>query len=249
MRITWWGHATALVEDAGIRLLTDPLLTDRVAHLRRRRGPSPDPSVGRVDVAVISHLHADHLHLPSLRRLAPDAVIVVPRGGGRLLPGFGNVREVRAGDTVAVGDLTVSVVPAAHDGHRGPWSRAVAPAVGYVVRGRCSTYFAGDTDFFAGMADLGPVQVALLPVGGWGPTLGAGHLDPNRAAHALRVLRADTAVPIHYGTLWPVGLDRFWPQRFADPGPEFAAAAAEQAPQTTVRVLRPGEALTVEPAG
>ncbi|HEX3813276.1 MAG TPA: MBL fold metallo-hydrolase [Mycobacteriales bacterium] len=250
MRITWWGHATTLIEDAGIRLLTDPVLTHRVGHLKRRAGPRPDESASRVDVAVVSHLHADHLHLPSLRQLRTDALIVVPRGAGRLLRGVGRarVREVSVGETVRIGELLVEVVRADHDGHRGPWSRAVAPAVGYVVRGSCTTYFAGDTDYFAGMSDLGPLDVALLPVGGWGPTLGPGHLDPGRAAHALRLLHAATAVPIHYGTLWPVGMDRVRPGLFADPGHQFATAAAEQAPDTTVRVLRPGESLKVESA-
>jgi L-ascorbate metabolism protein UlaG (beta-lactamase superfamily) len=247
MQITWWGHATTLVVDSGVRLLTDPVLTNRVAHLHRRAGPSPDLSACSAQVAVISHLHADHLHLPSLRLLDPETLFVVPRGGGRLLGGLAGdrVHEVVVGDTVRIGDLRVEVVRADHDGHRGPWSRALAPAVGYVVRGSYSTYFAGDTDFFTGMADLGPLDVALLPVGGWGPTLGTGHLDPTRAAHALRVLRTGTAIPIHYGTFWPVGLDRVRPTLFADPGHRFAEAAAEQAPQTAVRVLRPGETITV----
>ncbi len=79
MEVTWWGHATCTVEDSGVRVLTDPLFTRRLAHLRRRRGALPPPDAARADVVLISHLHADHLHLPSLARLAPDTLVVVPR--------------------------------------------------------------------------------------------------------------------------------------------------------------------------
>ena len=65
--ITWWGHATATIEIGGLRVLTDPVLTHRLAHLRRIGGPIPAPSAALADIVLISHLHADHLHIPSLR--------------------------------------------------------------------------------------------------------------------------------------------------------------------------------------
>jgi len=105
-------------------------------------------------------------------------------------------------------------------------------------------YFAGDTDLFDGMAELGPIDVALLPVSGWGPRLPAGHLDPRGAAEALRLLRPRIAVPIHWGTFRaPFGArpdDR--------PAREFAQAAAELAPEVEVRVLAIGETLALEAA-
>ena len=67
VRVTWWGHATVEVQEPGLRLLTDPVLRNRLAHLRRRRGPVPAP--GPPDVVLLSHLHADHVDLPSLRQL------------------------------------------------------------------------------------------------------------------------------------------------------------------------------------
>src|SRR5262249_15506342 len=81
-----------------------------------------------------------------------------------------------------------------HDGRRHPGG-ASGPALGYVLRGSRSVYFAGDTDLFAGMAALAPLDVALLPVAGWGKKLGPGHLDPQRAAAALALLRPRIAVP------------------------------------------------------
>ncbi|EFF93959.1 conserved hypothetical protein, partial [Streptomyces sp. e14] len=215
VEITWWGHATCTIEDSNVRVLTDPLFARRLAHLRRRQGALPPPDAWQADVALVSHLHADHLHLPSLARLAPGTRLLVPRGAPRAVPGLrrlgrpGRLRitEVAPGDRVEVGAVTVRVVPAAHDGRRLPLGPHRSPALGYVVEGRARTYFAGDTGLFETMAEeVGPVDAALLPVGGWGPYLGEGHLDAGRAAQALARLAPRTAVPVHYGTYWPIGM-------------------------------------------
>ncbi|MDX6539969.1 MAG: hypothetical protein QOI71_1579 [Gaiellales bacterium] len=81
--MTWIGHGTALVELDGVRILTDPLLRDRVAHLRRRVPPAPAAALRDIDVVLITHLHRDHLDLPSLRQVGRRVPIIVPRGGGR----------------------------------------------------------------------------------------------------------------------------------------------------------------------
>jgi L-ascorbate metabolism protein UlaG (beta-lactamase superfamily) len=101
-------------------------------------------------------------------------------------------------------------------------------------------YFAGDTDLFPGMAELGPVDVALLPIWGWGLSVGEGHLNPERAARALEMIRPGMAVPIHWGTFYPVGLRLLWPEPLTEPAREFARLAARLAPGTEVRVLEPG---------
>jgi L-ascorbate metabolism protein UlaG (beta-lactamase superfamily) len=254
--ITWWGHATTAVRDSGVTVLTDPLLVRRLAHLRRRRGELPPESVARVDVAVVSHLHADHLHLPSLARLLPGTRVVVPRGalasvaGLRRLAGRLRIEEVDVGETVRVGPVTVRAVPAEHDGRRLPYGPRLAPALGYVVEGESRTYFAGDTGLFDSMAEeVGPVDAALLPVGGWGPKLGDGHMNARRAAQALARLRAPMAVPVHYGTYWPIGLDAVRPHEFHSPGDEFVRLAARAAPASAVRRLEHGESLRLEATG
>ncbi|OIJ88317.1 MBL fold metallo-hydrolase [Streptomyces colonosanans] len=254
VEITWWGHATCTVEDSGVRVLTDPLFARRLAHLRRRRGAPPPPEAAVADVALVSHLHADHLHLPSLARLAPGTRLLVPRGARAQVPGLrrlGRLRitEVAPGDRVQVGDLVVRVVPARHDGRRLPVGPHRSPALGYVIEGEARTYFAGDTGLFASMAkEVGPVDVALLPVGGWGPYLGEGHLDPGRAAQALARLRPRSAVPVHYGTYWPIGLDAVRPHEFHAPGDEFVRLAAHRAPEAAVHLLSHGESVRPEVA-
>jgi L-ascorbate metabolism protein UlaG (beta-lactamase superfamily) len=240
-RLTWIGHSTAVIDLDGIRLVTDPLLAGRVGHLRRMVAPAPVPD--GVDAALISHLHLDHLHGPSLRRLAP-ARVVAPRGTRRYLPGRGGARleEVGEGDEVAIGPLRVRAVHADHDGRRAPGRRA-APALGYVIRGARTVYFAGDTGLFPAMADLAtaPLDLALLPVWGWASTLGPGHLDPEDAARALAMLRPRRAVPIHWGTYAPAWTSRRAPHAFlTDPPRAFADLAARLAPAVEVVLLAPG---------
>ncbi|MCM2422486.1 MBL fold metallo-hydrolase [Streptomyces sp. RKAG293] len=254
VEITWWGHATVTVRDSGVRVLTDPLFVSRLAHLRRRRGAVPPPEAAVADVAVVSHLHADHLHPASLARLAPGTRVLVPRGAPQAVPGLRRLRaldlvEVVAGDEVRVGPLTIRAVPAAHDGRRLPYGPHRVAALGYVVHGEARTYFAGDTGLFDAMADeVGPCDAALLPVGGWGPFLGTGHLDAGRAAQALARLAPGAAVPIHYGTYWPVGMDAVRPHEFHSPGTEFVRQAALLAPEVAVHRLDHGESVRLAAA-
>ncbi|WP_406412892.1 MBL fold metallo-hydrolase [Streptomyces sp. NBC_01614] len=254
VEITWWGHATCTVEDSNVRLLTDPLFARRLAHLRRRRGAPPTPGAWRADVALVSHLHADHLHVPSLARLPQDTRLLVPRGARRAVPGLRRlthlrVTEMAPGDVTTVGDVAVRAVPARHDGRRLPVGPHRSPALGYVIEGEARTYFAGDTGLFDAMAkEVGPVDVALLPVGGWGPYLGEGHLDAGRAAEALTRLAPRSAVPVHYGTYWPIGMDAVRPHEFHAPGDEFARFAAERAPGVAVHRLTHGERVRPEVA-
>ncbi|KUJ70844.1 hypothetical protein ACZ90_00575 [Streptomyces albus subsp. albus] len=257
VEITWWGHATATVRDSGVRVLTDPLFVRRLAHLRRRRGELPPPAAALADVALVSHLHADHLHLPSLARLAPGTRLLLPCGAGRAVPALRRlaaarglrVTEVRPGDEMVVGEVRIRAVPAAHDGRRLPYGPHRAPALGYVLHGEAVTYFAGDTGLFDRMAQVvGDCDVALLPVGGWGPYLGHGHLDPGRAAQALARLGARSAVPVHYGTYWPIGMDAVRPHEFHAPGEEFARQAGRTAPQAVVHRLDHGQSVLLEAA-
>ena len=238
-RITWLGHATVLLELDGVRLLTDPVLGRRVGPLVRVSGdPVEAAELGRIDCVLLSHLHADHADLGSLRRLR--APVIGPSGAGDWLRGAGveDVRELSPRGEAAVGRVHVIATPAVHDDRRRPFGTHAEP-VGFVARGSLGVYFAGDTDLFEGMGELrGTVDVALLPVWGWGPSVGEGHLDPQRAAQAVAMIGPKLAIPIHWGTFalpWARGGDSDRPAR------EFAELAAELAPEVDVRVLAPGE--------
>jgi L-ascorbate metabolism protein UlaG (beta-lactamase superfamily) len=241
-RIVFLGHATVLIEVDGVRLLTDPLLRGRVAHLRRQVPPPPRNLFADPDAVLISHCHHDHLDLPSLRLLGGDTPLIVPTGAGGWLrrQGFGAVSELAVGEVARVGALTVTAVQARHDGRRpgGPH----AETLGYLMNGGHTVYFAGDTEIFADMSNLPrSLDVALLPVAGWGATLGPGHLDPLDAARAVRLIQPRIAVPVHWGTLSPIGLGHRRRARLGDPARLFAEHVASLAPSVEVRILSPGQ--------
>ena len=242
-RLTWLGHATVLVALGERRALTDPLLRRRVAHLVRHVPAAAAPD--RLDAVLLSHLHRDHVDGPSLRGL-PAAPVVVPRGGAGVVRRLGrtDVVEVSVGETVAAGGLAVSAVAAEHDGRRSPLHPQV-PALGYVIEhAGLRVYFAGDTDDHAGLDDLGRLDAALLPVWGWGPSLGPGHLDPPAAARLAVRLRAAISVPVHWGTYLPVGHGRRR-ELLERPGPAFAAEVGRLDPALHVTVLEPGGSVTL----
>jgi L-ascorbate metabolism protein UlaG (beta-lactamase superfamily) len=248
--LRYLGHSTVLVEMDGVSILTDPLLVDRLGLLHRHTDAVAHLIEGvDIDIVLISHAHHDHLHLPSLRRIRGRPRVVVPRGLGTLVSRSGHeVIEVAAGERFDIRGVGVEAIRAEHDGRRRPFG-PTAGALGYRIVGSSRLYFAGDTDLCPEMDGLaGAVDVALLPVWGWGPRLGSGHLDPGRAAEAVRRMRPRVAIPIHWGTFYPFTLARFWPHPLGDPPHEFAREATRIASATEVRILAPG-ATTDLPSG
>jgi L-ascorbate metabolism protein UlaG (beta-lactamase superfamily) len=246
VRITFIGHSTVLIELDGRRFLTDPILRRRVAHLVRA-GPAIDPdTIADVDSVLISHLHHDHFDPVSLRLIGGRSDLIVPRGAleatARL--SFERVVELGVGETHLVDGTAITATAAQH--RRGRLFDQRSEAIGFTITGTQRVYFAGDTDLFPEMSELrGELDVALLPVSGWGPTLGPGHLDAQRAAEALALLEPRVAIPIHWGTLHRFGLRRAHRAlQMAQPR-LFAEEAARRAPSAEVRILQPGETTTV----
>jgi len=247
LRVTYVGHATLLLELDGLRILTDPVLGARVGPLSRL-GPAPDPgALGPIDTVLISHAHPDHFDRGSLGRLAGDPLLVVPRGLGPAAAATGNpIREVVANERLDLGRLRIRALPARH----GRWPlRPSARPIGYLIEGSTNVYFAGDTALYAEMARLaGHVDVALLPVGRWGPPRGPERLDPMTAVDAARLVGARTAIPIHWGTLHVPGFGAGrWGWGSVDAGEAFAREASARAGHLDVRVLRPGESTELQP--
>jgi L-ascorbate metabolism protein UlaG (beta-lactamase superfamily) len=246
--VRFLGHASVRIDLDGLALLTDPALQARVGPLRRIVPVVPDRWLGGLGVVLVSHLHLDHLDLASLARIDPAVPVVVPAGAADWLRRQGRpaVIELAPGELTTVGGIRVRAVPARHSGFRPPRGpRAVA--VGYVIEGSRTLYFAGDTGLFEAMADhVGPIDVALLPVSGWGPTLPSRtHLDPVRAARAAALLGARTVVPIHWGTYRPFGLHRVGRRVPTEPAHLLAVAAAELAPHSTVLPIGVGETVAL----
>src|SRR5204862_5164537 len=117
VRLTYVGHATVVIDMAGTRLITDPVLRPRVAHLRRY-GPVDTGDAAGIDGVLISHAHMDHLDPASLALLAGAPTIVVPRGAARFIRGRRGIIEAGEGDAVKIGALTIHATHAEHDGRR-----------------------------------------------------------------------------------------------------------------------------------
>jgi L-ascorbate metabolism protein UlaG (beta-lactamase superfamily) len=246
--LTYLGHASVALDLAGGRIVTDPILRGRVGYLRRV-AVAPGADAMTADVVLVSHVHHDHLDGPSLRRFGSRTPVAAPRGSRRLLMSKGvlNVVELLPGESVRMAGATVNATEAEHETTRLPGGRRV-PALGFViVDGGLRIFFAGDTDLFDGMEAIGDVglDVALVPITGWGPRVPPGHMNPVSAAQSLRLLRPRIAVPIHWGTLAPI----WWRRRSAtvmrEPAEQFAREAAQVAPGVDVRIVPPGESLAI----
>ena len=252
-QVNYIGHATVLVDIGQLRVLTDPILRDRVLFLQRH-GPNPAPGLlgeRPPDIVLLSHLHYDHADLPSLRQIPASTTIIAPKGSGKYLARWAGVQvhEVSEGDKVQVADVEITAMPAEH-GQAFSIPRPMGTCLSYVMRNRLSVYFAGDTDLFEGMHEVGQqfdLDIALLPVWGYSYRPGTGHLTPLTAAQALRRLNPRIAVPIHWGSFRFMGPDSVWRRanHLSAPPYAFANHASLIAPDTEVRVLHPGEWTTV----
>ena len=233
------GHATLSLALDGVTFLSDPVLRGRVAHLKRQHSlPTlPDP-----DVVLLSHHHLDHLDLRSLKMLGRKKRIIAAPGSKEFLgrKGFSNVVDLAPGERIAVEGLEVQAVRAVHQGTRK--KRWPVQSVGFLLKGSRQIYFAGDTDLFPEIGEeAAGSDLALLPVWGWGPNLGPGHMDPLKAAKALSLIGSPFAIPIHWGTFFPLGLVRFAPEAWKNPAEKFRLLSSEHAPTSEVRLLSPGQ--------
>ena len=240
-----------MIKIDGVSVLTDPILLSHVSFLHRIGGAVDPAQYADTDIVLISHLHQDHCDLQSLYRLR-HATIVVPRGAGAFIKARAmcpHVIELGQGESLEINGLIVTAVHADHDGSRVPIGGRAAQALGYVVTGHSGTfYFAGDTDIYPEMSNLpnpesDSIDLAFMPVWGWGPNLGPGHMNPQRAAESLRLIEPGIAIPIHWGGLHPVGMSKMMQLRHLLDRPplDFAEQAAEIAGSTKVIVLNPGE--------
>lgn len=246
--VTFIGHSTVLIEMEGTRILTDPLLRKHVVFLRRQVPAADRASLRGIDGVVLSHLHRDHCHLPSLRRLPRSTPLFVPLGAAELVrkAGFSRVTELAVGESRAVGSVRIEATAALHSGFRPPFGPH-AESLGFLVSGRQSVYFAGDTALFPEMEALrGRVDLALLPVWGWGPNLRGHHMDPADAAQSLDLIQPRMAIPVHWGTYAPIGFGSLKPRYLHEPPRTFMRLAAERAPSVQAKLLEPGGAFTWE---
>jgi L-ascorbate metabolism protein UlaG (beta-lactamase superfamily) len=243
LALTYVGHATIAIEMGGATLITDPLLRKRVWHLGRQKDNYDYKVLQEVDAVLISHAHWDHLDIPSLKELGKHNRIIGPQGLSKLLSkhGFDNVEEIQIGGQSKLGLLEIEATYAKHNGSRYRFGPPM-DALGFIIKGPKKIYYAGDTELFPEMLYLAEsLDIALLPVWGWGPTLGSGHMNPRQAAQSLEMLSPEIAIPIHWGTYFPIGLKWLMPKLLSDPPLAFSTFARTLAPQVKIRIMSPGE--------
>lgn len=215
-RIIWIGHASFLIQMAGLNILIDPVWALWLGVVKRAHRPGLTlHELPPIDLVLVSHAHHDHLDIPTLEAISEGQPIIVPKGVGSLVKrrGFGEVLEMGKWDTVRVGGLEIIFTPArhwgaryVHDVHRGFGGYLLRqPEAESLIGGEATAvYHSGDSAYFDGFHEIGrrhPIDVALIPIGAYRPVSGRGvHMNPEESLAAFRDLNAKKMVPMHYGT-------------------------------------------------
>lgn len=212
--LAWLGHATVLMNLAGTRVLTDPVLGDAIGiHLPGRltlgprrlvRCPLAATDLPPLDLVLQSHAHMDHLDTRSWRQLRGGTSVVAAPGNARFLPVNGShpITELAWGETTSVAGLRVTAIEVNHWGERYPWSRGLGYNAYLLERDGRAVLFGGDTaltDSFTRLARQRPIDVAILPIGGYNPFIRY-HASPEQTWEMFRAMDARYLVPIHHRT-------------------------------------------------
>lgn len=204
--IAWLGHACFLIRWRGVAIVIDPVFNKWIG-LIPRRVPVPDlGGLGRLDAALVSHGHMDHLNSGSLRGLDPRRIFIPAKTIGFLSSDLKERCEgVQVGAVLQVGEIEITVVEARHGGWRYPWQKGYI-ACGFVLSdGNRAIYAACDTAYGEHFQEIGrrwKVDQALLPVGAYSPQwfLQKLHLNPEEACLAAKDLGARRVIPFHFGS-------------------------------------------------
>jgi L-ascorbate metabolism protein UlaG (beta-lactamase superfamily) len=257
LRVVLVGHATLLIQVAGLNILTDPVWSDRASPIRfagpRRANP---PGIAfedlpPIDAVLVTHNHYDHLDVETIAQLWEEdrPRIVAPLGNDTIIRAHEDdvaVDTLDWGGRIALSDtVTVELAPANHWSARGINDRRMALWGAYILTTPAGTiYVAGDTgygdgDHFRAVAERhGPVRLACLPIGAYEPRwfMSAQHMNPADAVKALADLQAQQAIGIHWGTF------QLTNEAVDAPETDLAAALAEAkiAPERFV-AFRPGQ--------
>jgi len=209
LKVTFIGHATALIEIGELRIITDPVFSDRISTVKRHALPGlkldelPD-----LTAILVSHAHYDHFDLPTLAKMDKDIPIVLPPGLKRLARSLKERKfiELKYWNSCNLESAKITAVPAKHYGGRWMVDSLYRPANGYIIEsGGFTIYFPGDTARRNDFEKIGKefnIDLALLPIGAYRPAfiMKKAHIGPADAVEVFEILNAKMMIPIHWGT-------------------------------------------------
>jgi len=213
--VTWVGHSTLLIQIDGLNILTDPIWSERASPLSfagPKRAVPPGISftdLPKIDLALISHDHYDHLDKATVKKLGNAPFYLVPLGVGSILRrwGISHFQELDWWAEIVFNKLRLICAPAQHFSGRTPFDRNRTLWAGWTIIGqKRSVYFGGDSGYFPGFAEIGrrfgPFDLCALPIGAYKPRwfMRGVHLSPADALQAFKDLQGKVFWPIHWGT-------------------------------------------------
>lgn len=240
--VTWLGHAGFFAQVGGVNIAIDPNWALWHGPVKRVRNPSVwAKDLPHIDLVLVTHAHYDHLHLPSLRKLAAAQPIIVPEGVGKVVKncGFGHIVELKTWQSATFKDLRITLTPARHWGAR-MIHDTHRQFGGYLIKSpqRC-LFHCGDSAMFDGFQEIGKrasIDLALMPIGAYDAPSGRQvHMNPEEALDAFQMMGAHSMVPMHHDT-FPLG-----GEPMHEPAERLVKAAFERGLQHRVRLLREGE--------
>lgn len=254
LHVTWYGHASTLVEIDGRRVLFDPVWTQRcspsqlVGPKRLHEPPIDLTDLPRLDAVIISHDHYDHLDMETVKRLTElsSAPFLVPLGVGAHLDRWGvpaaRIIELDWDDSVTVAGVTFTITAARHFSGRG-FTRDTTLWGSWVVAGPTrKLFYTGDTGYFDGFARIGavhgPFDATLVQIGAYGDAWPDIHMTPEDGVLAHSDVRGGLLIPVHWCTYvlalhdWAEPVDRVWREA--------------KARSVALAIPRPGERIDVD---
>ncbi len=244
--ITWLGHAAFLVQLEGINVLIDPNWALWHGPVKRVRHPTLFAhDLPEIDLVLVTHAHFDHLHIPSLKRIANGQPIIVPKGVGDVVKklDFGRIIELDTWQSAPFRDLTVTLTPAKHWGARMIHDTHRHFGGFLIQSGERTVYHCGDSAMFDGFAEIGKraaIDTALMPIGAYdNPSCRPVHMNPEEALEAFEMMGARCMVPMHHDT-FPLSSEPMH-----EPAQRLRHAALERNLVDRVHILLEGESLVV----
>ena len=254
----WIGHATYLINNGDINILTDPIFAKRASPIGFAGPKRMIPAVMNltdlpsIDVVVVSHNHYDHLDMYSLKRLHkinPETIFLVPMGDRKRLKkaGLTHVHELRWWESMEVGQSTIHFTPVQHWSKRGLFDRNKSLWGGWFIESKnLKLYHAGDTgysnDFKTTYQQLGAPDYSFIPIGAYDPRwfMKDSHVNPEEAVQIALDLQTPHSFGMHWGTF------TLTDEPVAEPPIRLAAELKVQGLQPEFfRSPKPGEVLNL----